>query len=68
MILLNWLFEDEISFQALANDLKAILSRKEDRYISLGWCTLARSLIEFEVTMDKVVTRGKLRFLNSVSI
>ncbi|KAG5615548.1 hypothetical protein H5410_015372 [Solanum commersonii] len=58
MILLNWLFEDEISFQALANDLKYILSRKEDRYISLGWCTLARSLIEFEVTMDKLVTRG----------
>ncbi|XP_006349558.1 uncharacterized protein [Solanum tuberosum] len=58
MILLNWLFEDEISFQALANDLKSILSRKEDRYISLGWCTLARSLIEFEVTMDKLVTRG----------
>lgn len=58
MILLNWLFEDEISFQALANDLEAILSRKEDRYISLGWCTLARSLIEFEVTMDKLVTHG----------
>lgn len=58
MILLSWLFEDEISFQDLANDLKAILSRKEDRYISLGWCTLARSLIEFEVTVDKIVTRG----------
>ncbi|KAK4372602.1 hypothetical protein RND71_007986 [Anisodus tanguticus] len=58
MILLNWLFEDEICFQALANDLEAILSRKEDRYVSLGWCTLAQSLIEFEVMMDKLVTRG----------
>ncbi|XP_059298571.1 uncharacterized protein LOC132051492 isoform X1 [Lycium ferocissimum] len=58
MILLNWLFEDEICFQALANDLEAVLTRKEDRYISLGWCTLARSLIEFEVTMDKLVTHG----------
>ncbi|KAJ8551652.1 hypothetical protein K7X08_021667 [Anisodus acutangulus] len=48
MILLNWLFEDEISFQALANDLEVILSRKEDRYIYLCWCTLSRSLIEFE--------------------
>ncbi|KAJ8528546.1 hypothetical protein K7X08_022238 [Anisodus acutangulus] len=58
MTLLNWLFEDEICFQALANDLEAILSRREDHFISLGWCTLARSLIEFEVTMDKLVTRG----------
>ncbi|XP_070052827.1 uncharacterized protein [Nicotiana tomentosiformis] len=58
MILLNWLFEDEVNFQALANDLEAILSQKEDHYISLGWCTLARSLIEFEVTMDKLETRG----------
>ncbi|XP_060206681.1 uncharacterized protein LOC132634681 isoform X3 [Lycium barbarum] len=58
MILLNWIFEDEICFQAIANDLEAVLTRKEDRYISLGWCTLARSLIEFEVTMDKLVTHA----------
>lgn len=68
MILLNWLFEDELNFQALANDLEAILSRKEDHYISLGWCTLARSLIEFEVTMDKLETRGNLTFSSSASI
>ncbi|KAL3533811.1 hypothetical protein ACH5RR_007332 [Cinchona calisaya] len=58
MILLNWLFQDEILFQALARNLAEIISRKDDRYIALGWCTLARSLIEYEISMDKLMTNG----------
>ncbi|KAL3533814.1 hypothetical protein ACH5RR_007335 [Cinchona calisaya] len=58
MILLNWLFQDEILFQALARNLAEIISRKDDRYIALGWCTLTRSLIEYETSLDKLMTNG----------
>ncbi|KAI3679664.1 hypothetical protein L2E82_51062 [Cichorium intybus] len=58
MILLNWLFQDEVLFQALARSFCDIVVRKEDHYIALGWCILARRLIEYEVTMSRFSTTG----------
>ncbi|OWM67224.1 hypothetical protein CDL15_Pgr000676 [Punica granatum] len=46
LILLSWLFQDEFIFQSLMRDLVNIISRKEDRYIALGWCTLVRELVQ----------------------
>ncbi|KAK1427113.1 hypothetical protein QVD17_15796 [Tagetes erecta] len=58
MILLNWLFLDEVLFQALARSFSDILPRKEDRHIALGWCILARRLIEYDVTMSRFSVTG----------
>ncbi|CAH2063814.1 unnamed protein product [Thlaspi arvense] len=46
MILLNWLFEDEVLFQDVSRNLSEIISRNEDRFLALGWCLLIRSLVE----------------------
>ncbi|CAN8254424.1 unnamed protein product [Cochlearia groenlandica] len=45
MILLNWMFRDEILFQAVSKSLSGIVSRNEDRFLKLGWCLLIRSLV-----------------------
>ncbi|VFQ91190.1 unnamed protein product [Cuscuta campestris] len=58
VLLLNWLFQDGILFQALANNLAGIISRRDDCYISLGWCILTRSLLEFDCTAEKLITHG----------
>ncbi|KAI3891549.1 hypothetical protein MKX03_033096 [Papaver bracteatum] len=50
LILLNWLFEDELLIEAVAADLVTIIKRKDDRYIALGWCTLIRALVEHVIT------------------
>ncbi|CAK9319331.1 unnamed protein product [Citrullus colocynthis] len=48
MVLLNWLFLDELIFRTLIKNLADIIVRKDDRYVALGWCILVRSLVEFE--------------------
>ncbi|MFS8002117.1 putative armadillo-like helical protein [Helianthus anomalus] len=58
MILINWLFQDEVLFQALARKFSDILLRKEDRHIALGWCILARRLIDYDVTMSRFSVTG----------
>ncbi|KAJ9543843.1 hypothetical protein OSB04_023550 [Centaurea solstitialis] len=58
MILLNWLFQDEVLFQAIARNFSDIVLRKEDHHIALGWCILARRLIEYDVTMGRFPTSG----------
>ncbi|XP_031396595.1 uncharacterized protein LOC116207678 [Punica granatum] len=58
LILLSWLFQDEFIFQSLMRDLVNIISRKEDRYIALGWCTLVRELVEYESTMTQYSLSG----------
>ncbi|KAI7743189.1 hypothetical protein M8C21_012206 [Ambrosia artemisiifolia] len=58
MILLNWLFQDEVLFQALARKFSDILQRKEDHHIALGWCILARRLIEYDVTLSRFSVTG----------
>ncbi|KAL8172138.1 hypothetical protein V2J09_023942 [Rumex salicifolius] len=47
-VLLNWLFQDEVLFNALAKNLATVIQRKEDHYIALGWCSLVRGLVEFD--------------------
>ncbi|KAI3471664.1 hypothetical protein Pfo_028314 [Paulownia fortunei] len=58
LILLNWLFQDEILFQAIVRNLAAIISRRDDRYVALGWCFLGRSLIEYENVVNNVATNA----------
>ncbi|XVF56100.1 hypothetical protein PTKIN_Ptkin06aG0089800 [Pterospermum kingtungense] len=58
MILLNWLFQDELLFQPVAMNLANIFMRKDDRYIAFGWCTLVRGLVEYENTMDQYLVNG----------
>ncbi|KAH1123046.1 hypothetical protein J1N35_006206 [Gossypium stocksii] len=58
MILLNWLFQDEFLFQAVAMNLTNIITRKDDRYIAFGWCTLVRGLMEYENVMDQYLFNG----------
>ncbi|CAA0837450.1 ARM repeat superfamily protein, partial [Striga hermonthica] len=52
LILLNWLYQDEVLFQVMARNMAAIISRRDDRYVALGWCFLGRSLIEYENVVD----------------
>ena len=68
MVLLNWLFQDELLFQALARGLTDIILRKEDRYIALGWCTLVRGLVEYEISMDQFSNNGNVALSLSFSI
>lgn len=58
MIILNWLFQDEPLFQALSSNLASIITRKDDRFITFGWCTLVRKLVEFETYMNKYSIHG----------
>lgn len=60
MILLNWLYKDELLFQVLATSLANIIVRKDDRYITLGWCTLVRALLECETITDQKLVNGKI--------
>ncbi|XP_011653934.1 uncharacterized protein LOC101210197 isoform X2 [Cucumis sativus] len=48
VVLLNWLFLDELIFLTLIKNIADIIVRKDDRYVALGWCILVRSLVEFE--------------------
>ncbi|XP_021893322.1 uncharacterized protein LOC110811211 isoform X2 [Carica papaya] len=56
--LFNWLFQDELLFEAVAVNLADIISRKDDRYIALGWCTLVRDLVEYESHTDQYLING----------
>lgn len=59
MILLNWLFQDEVLFQALSRNLSNIISRNEDRFLALGWCLLIRRLVECDDTGDQSFWHGE---------
>ncbi|KAL7138505.1 hypothetical protein ABFS83_10G168700 [Erythranthe nasuta] len=58
LILLNWLFQDEVLFQVTVTNLAAVISRRDDRYVALGWCILGRSLIEYENVAKNVTTNA----------
>ncbi|PIN16692.1 hypothetical protein CDL12_10657 [Handroanthus impetiginosus] len=58
LILLNWLFQDEILFQAILRNLAAIISRKDDRYVALGWCMLGRNIMECENVVNNAATNA----------
>ncbi|KAL6523246.1 hypothetical protein OROGR_016849 [Orobanche gracilis] len=54
LILLNWLFQDEVLFKDIVRNMAAIISRRDDHYMTLGWCFLGRSLIEYENIVNNV--------------
>lgn len=68
MIILNWLFKDELLFQILATNLANIIVRKDDRYITLGWCTLVRALLEYDTLTDQHLVTGKINSLFILSL
>lgn len=59
LILINWFFQDEFLFEKVSMSLADILSRKDDRYIALGWCILVRRLVEYESLADQYPLNGK---------
>ncbi|XP_071717853.1 uncharacterized protein [Rutidosis leptorrhynchoides] len=58
MIILNWLFQDEVLFEVLSQNFCDILMRKEDHHVALGWCILVRRLIDYDVTMSQLSVTG----------
>ncbi|XP_042053803.1 uncharacterized protein LOC121798730 isoform X1 [Salvia splendens] len=58
MILLNWFFQDETSVEAILGNVSDIISRRDDHYVALGWCILARSLIEYENVVSDITTNA----------
>lgn len=66
MALLNWLFQDDLLFQDTVGNLAGIISRKDDRYIALGWCILGHGLIEYENTVKNIVTDGIKKRYNAM--
>ncbi|OIV92331.1 hypothetical protein TanjilG_10541 [Lupinus angustifolius] len=58
MILLNWLFQDELLFEPVAEGLISIITRKDDQYLLFGWCVLVRSLVEYENSIHQSTFTG----------
>lgn len=63
LILLNWLFQDEIFVEEVLRNVSDIVSRKDDRYVALGWCILGRSLVEYESIVGDFTTNGNIAVL-----
>lgn len=59
MILLNWLFQDDVLFQAISRNLSKIISRNEDKFLALGWCLLVRALVESVDNGDQSFWNGQ---------
>lgn len=59
LMLLTWLFQDELVFQHLSSALLEIIVRKEDHYIALGWCTLIRGLLDHGLNIGQPSDSGK---------
>ncbi|KAB1222327.1 hypothetical protein CJ030_MR2G002032 [Morella rubra] len=69
LIVINWLFQDELLFQALATNLANIVVRKDDRYIALGWCILVRNLVEYESSVSQYAMNGiRERYIDLLKI
>ncbi|XP_020211045.1 uncharacterized protein LOC109795896 isoform X1 [Cajanus cajan] len=58
MVLLNWLFQDALLFQPVAEALAGVVARKHDRYLLLGWCLLLRNLVEYESSVHQSMLAG----------
>lgn len=58
MILLNWLFQDELLFEPVAVALAGVVAGKHDRYLLLGWCLLLRNLVEYESSVHQSMFAG----------
>ncbi|KAE9590737.1 hypothetical protein Lal_00023286 [Lupinus albus] len=58
MILLNWIFQDELLFEPVAKGLASIITRKDDQYLLFGWCVLVRSLVEYKNSIHQSTFAG----------
>lgn len=59
MILMNWLFQDELLFEPVAEALATVIAGKNDRYLLLGWCLLLRSLLEYDSSVHQSMLGGE---------
>ncbi|WCJ33914.1 ARM repeat superfamily protein [Euphorbia peplus] len=58
VVLVNWLFQDEVLFECVARNLGEVIARKSDRYVALGWCVLVRNVVEYESFVDQYSLNG----------
>ncbi|KAK2416394.1 hypothetical protein QL285_038791 [Trifolium repens] len=58
IILLNWLFQDELIFVPVAEALASIITRKNDRYLLFGWCLLLRSIVDYDSSVHQSMLSG----------
>ncbi|XP_027348855.1 uncharacterized protein LOC113860619 isoform X2 [Abrus precatorius] len=58
MVLFNWLFQDQLLFQPVAEALAGVVTGKHDRYLLLGWCLLLRNLVEYESSAHQSMFAG----------
>ncbi|KAI4348718.1 hypothetical protein L6164_009405 [Bauhinia variegata] len=58
MILLNWLFQNELLFEPVTKSLANVITRKDDRYLLFGWCILVRELVEYENSINQSTFSG----------
>ncbi|XP_004493519.1 uncharacterized protein [Cicer arietinum] len=58
IILFNWLFQDELLFQPVAEALATIITRNHDRYLLFGWCILLRSLVDYDTSVHQSMLGG----------
>ncbi|XP_059462765.1 uncharacterized protein LOC132191689 isoform X2 [Corylus avellana] len=66
LILVNWLFQDELRFQSMATKLANIVVRKDDSYIALGWCVLVRNLLQYESSISQYSMNGIMERYNDL--
>jgi len=62
IILLNWLFQDELLFVPVAEALASIITRNHDRYLLFGWCLLLRSIVDYESSVHQSLLSGEFAF------
>ncbi|PNX95783.1 hypothetical protein L195_g018977 [Trifolium pratense] len=58
IILLNWLFQDELIFVPVVEALASIITRKNDRYLLFGWCLLLRSIVDYDSSVHQSMLSG----------
>ncbi|XP_068643692.1 uncharacterized protein [Aristolochia californica] len=61
LVLFDWLCQDELLFESLSSNLAEIIFRKEDNYITLGWCSFVRGLVENEQSLVNTLEIGNLQ-------
>ncbi|KAF6172893.1 hypothetical protein GIB67_035447 [Kingdonia uniflora] len=60
IILLNWLFEDQLLLGPLATNLVQVLMRRDDHYVAFGWCKLVCGYVDREINMNTHSNTGNM--------
>ncbi|XP_004292072.1 PREDICTED: uncharacterized protein LOC101315407 [Fragaria vesca subsp. vesca] len=58
LVVLNWLFQDEVIFRAVATALVRVIWTKDNRFVVLGWCTFVRGVLEYESSVTQFLMNG----------